>query len=243
MWALLSGIEGNLAAYEAVLADLQRQQPAVEALYILGDLVGPRPECEALVRRVQQPRPGELQPQICTGWWEEQCFNLYGLGPDQAASDLRDRFGSEGVERLWQAVPRQSVQWLRGLDFGFFELDCLLIHGSTVGPSDCLTPETSPVQLLDRLLRAEANTLFCGRSGLAFQLELAAAALDSRVTTLSGQTESSLQPSIQRQVVGVGSVGRSPGVATYTLYNSNTGRVSFRDVSYGVKPVGFGQRR
>ena len=58
--------------------------------------------------------------------------------------------------------PRQTVQWLRSLDFGFFELDCLLIHGSTVGCHDVLTPETPPMQLLDRLLRADANTLFCG---------------------------------------------------------------------------------
>ena len=34
MWAILSGIEGNLAAYEAVLADLKRQRVTVEELYI-----------------------------------------------------------------------------------------------------------------------------------------------------------------------------------------------------------------
>jgi hypothetical protein len=76
------------------------------------------------------------------------------------------RVGADGVERLWKSVSRQTVQWLRSLDFGFFELDCLLIHGSTVGCHDVLTPETPPMQLLDRLLRADANTLFCGRSGL-----------------------------------------------------------------------------
>jgi len=39
-WAILSGIEGNLAAYEAVMADIKRQSKQIEALYILGDLVG-----------------------------------------------------------------------------------------------------------------------------------------------------------------------------------------------------------
>jgi hypothetical protein len=29
MWAILSGIEGNIAAYEAVLADLKRQRVQV----------------------------------------------------------------------------------------------------------------------------------------------------------------------------------------------------------------------
>lgn len=69
-WAILSGIEANLAAYEAVIADIKRQGDKVEALYILGDLVGPRPEAEKLVERVLNPRQGELEPLICKGWWE-----------------------------------------------------------------------------------------------------------------------------------------------------------------------------
>ena len=34
MWAILSGIEGNLAAYEAVIADIKLRNRDVEALYI-----------------------------------------------------------------------------------------------------------------------------------------------------------------------------------------------------------------
>ena len=30
MWAILSGIEGNIAAYEAVLADIKRQRVPLE---------------------------------------------------------------------------------------------------------------------------------------------------------------------------------------------------------------------
>ncbi|MFO5439497.1 MAG: metallophosphatase, partial [Dolichospermum sp.] len=36
MWAILSGIEGNLSAYEAVMADIKRQSRYIEALYIIG---------------------------------------------------------------------------------------------------------------------------------------------------------------------------------------------------------------
>lgn len=32
MWAILSGIEGNITAYEAVLANIKRQRVKVEAL-------------------------------------------------------------------------------------------------------------------------------------------------------------------------------------------------------------------
>ena len=43
MWAILSGIEGNIAALEAVLADIKRQRVKVEELYILGDIVAAPP--------------------------------------------------------------------------------------------------------------------------------------------------------------------------------------------------------
>ncbi|MDP5338652.1 MAG: metallophosphoesterase, partial [Nodularia sp. (in: cyanobacteria)] len=86
-WAILSGIEGNLTAYEAVMADIKRQNN-VEALYILGDLVGPRRETEELVKRVLNPRRGELEPLICKGWWEEQCFILHGLGGTGEPTEL-----------------------------------------------------------------------------------------------------------------------------------------------------------
>ena len=79
-WAILSGINGNLSAYEAVLADLKRVRHGVEALYILGDSDRSPPQCEALVQRVRQPSQEEPRPQVCIGWWEEQCFNLQGNG-------------------------------------------------------------------------------------------------------------------------------------------------------------------
>jgi len=239
-WAILSGINGNLAAYEAVLADLKRVRQPVEAIYILGDLVGPHPQCEALVQRVRQPSQGEPRPQVCTGWWEEQCFNLHGMGSDPEASELLEQVGADGVERLWKSVSRQTVQWLSSLDFGFFELDCLLIHGSTVGCHDVLTPETPPMQLLDRLLRADANTLFCGRSGLTFHLQIPAGAVTSTVTTLDAPAQTMTQQVRDRQVVGVGSVGKEPGQVTYTLYNPYANAVSFRTVRYGTQGKGFG---
>ncbi len=249
-WALLSGINGNLAAYEAAIADINNQRYSqrypVDALFILGDLVGPHPQCEALVERVRQPRPGELIPRVCLGWWEEQCCNLHGLGTDPDAKELLKQVGAAGVEALWQSVSAETAQWLRGLDFGFFEFDCLLIHGSTVGVQDVLTPDTSPITLLDRLLRADANTLCCGRSGLAFHVKIPEGAVTSTVTLLdtpaqmTGQTQT--QTVRDRQVVGVGSVGGEPGKATYALYSPSTNAVQFRTVRYGKRdrPSGKG---
>lgn len=232
MWAILSGIEGNIVAYEAVLADLKRQQPAVEELYILGDVVAANPDSEKVVRRIQNPLPGEWEPQVCLGWWEEQCLALHGLGLTAEPTELIDRFDKETAKQLWDSVPRETVAWLRSCHFGFFELDCLLIHGSSVSASDELTPETPAWKMLDRLQRVQANRLFCGRSGLAFEYQLQEGSIASSVVSLDRQNPPQTMTVSERKVVGVGNVGRVPGRATYTLYNPYSDLLKFVAVEY-----------
>ncbi|KST63397.1 metallophosphoesterase family protein [Mastigocoleus testarum] len=241
-WAILSGIEGNLTAYEAVMADIKRQSRYIQALYILGDVVGPNPESEKLVERLRKSQYEELAPLICKGWWEEQCLILHGLAATSEPTDLLQKYGGETVKLLWESVSRPTIEWLRNLDFGFFELDSLLIHGTSVSVGEELTPETSPVVILDRVARMQANNLFCGRSGLTFQYNLEAGSIDTGVTTLDSQTSSQTIDVTPRMVVGVGSVGRNPGEATYTLYNPNTNQVEFKTVRYGVNK-GFGAKK
>lgn len=240
-WAILSGIEGNLAAYEAVLADIKRQSSLIEALYILGDLVGPTPESEELVERVRKPRRGDLEPLVCKGWWEEQCLILHGLGANGEPTELLEKYGGETVKLLWESVSRQTVQWIRNLDFGFFELDCLLIHGTTVSVSEELTPETSPIIMCDRaatlqeyrLSRMQANNLFCGRSSLSFQYQLQAGSITTALTTLDNKVYNNSIEMTPSQIIGVGNVGRTPKEATYILYNPNLNQVEFKTVRYG----------
>ena len=230
-WAILSGIEGNLAAYEAVLHDIQQQRSPVTDLYILGDVIGLNGNNEAVIERLQSPRPGELDPQVCIGWWEEQCFGLHGLGGLPDAPELVAQFGGDGAESLWNSVSMESVQWLRSCHFGFHELDCLLIHGSTVSYADELTPNTPAITLCDRLIRADANTLFCGRSGLTFECRVTPSKLDSTITTLDGKQETLNQGKSPRRVVGIGSVGRIPNSISYALSTPGNDQVTFRTLS------------
>ncbi|MGD1807008.1 metallophosphoesterase family protein [Dapis sp. BLCC M126] len=240
-WAILTGIQGNITAYEAVLADIKQQKYSVEALYILGDLVGLNIDCKKLVERVRYPKKNELIPQVCTGWWEEQSLILHGLTSINEPTELIAEYGMNSVKILWDNVDRETVEWLINLPFGFSELDCLLIHGSTMGVSDKLTPETPPIQMLDRLMRFGVNNLFCGRSGLAFKYQLENGSVSSGVTKLGAEvgaieTTSSTQTlTTLRQVIGVGNVGSSPGNATYTLYNPGTNEVSFRTLTYSPR--------
>ena len=117
--------------------------------------------------------------------------------------------------------------------FWFFELDCLLIHGSTVGVGEELTPETPPIQMLDRLSRMQANNLFCGRSGLTFQYQMQTGSITTELTTLDNQVFPQIVTVSPRQVIGVGNVGRTAGQATYTFYNPGTNQVEFKTVYYG----------
>lgn len=238
-WAILSGIVGNLAAYEAVLKDIQRHQ--VDDIYILGDLVGATATSEALVQRVQKSRRGELAPQVCLGWWEEQCLTLHVQGKTAEPTELVEKYGAEMVKNLWDSVSRKTVSWIRSLDFGFMELDCLLTHGSSVGVEDELRPDTSPLIMFDRLGRLDANYLFCGRSGLQFKYQIADAASTSTVVTLDGIAPSITNEASNKFVVGVGSVGLNPNKASYTLYNPNSGQIQFKEVPYGWGE-GFGKR-
>jgi hypothetical protein len=230
-WAILSGIEGNLAAYEAVLADIKRQP--VEELYILGDVIAATPESTKVIQWIRAPRANEPVPQVCQGWWEEQLLILHGLGRTGEPTELIERYGMDMVKTLWDVIPREMVEWVRSLDFGFFELDCLLIHGSSVSVNDELTPDTASIQMIDHLMRMDANTLFCGRSGLTFQYEIQQGNVTSSVTTLDQATPPQAVLVKPRQVIGVGNVGRIPGQATYTLYNPNTNQIEFRTVRYG----------
>lgn len=241
LWAIFSGIEGNLTAYEAAMDDLCRRtdREPVEALFLLGDVIGmPRPgaardrcDNDRLVERLLSPRRGEPEPEICLGWWEEQCLSLYGCGRESEPTALRSRYGAAGIEALYHSVSRPAVEWMRSLDFAFVELDCLLVHGSTVAVEEELQPETEPWIWLDRLARMGARRLFCGRSGRAFHYTIAEARLRDRVRTLDG-TATQTRETGDFWGVGVGTIGRTPGRASYVLYGPGSDRLEFVTVAY-----------
>jgi hypothetical protein len=225
-WALISGLRGDLEAYEAIQSDL-RHTRRVDTLFVLGDVVGPERQCHALLERLQQPRRGELEPQCLYGWWEDQLLAERGYRGGRRADALRLGHGEAAVEALLQAVDPGHMSWLAALQFGFIELDCALLHGSSAAVDDNLTPDSSPLLLLDRLTRMDVNRLFTARSGRQFRLELSGGGIESNVRDLEGQRHQ--QQSVpQRQVIGIGS-----GIH-YTLYDPGSDRLDF--LSAGVWP-------
>lgn len=208
-WAIAAGIEGNLAAYEAFLKDLRQSRLDIEALYLLGDIVGPRKDSIKVIDRIQNPRPGEPEPQVCQGWWEDQCLILHALGRTGEPTQLFDRYGKAMAKTLWDAVPRAAIEWIRNLDFGFSELDCLLIHGTSMGVDEALTPETPVMTILDRLQRMGVNNLFCGRSGQAFDYNLVQGSMQTQVTMLDRPPSAQTVTLPAKRLIGVGNIGHA----------------------------------
>ena len=218
-WALISGLSGDLEAYEAIQEDL-RHTRRVDTLFVLGDVIGPARNCDALLSRLQQPRRGELQPQCLYGWWEDQLLAERGYRGERRADALRLSQGETAVDALLQAVDPDHMGWLVELQFGFIELDCALLHGSSATVEDSLGPDSSPLLLLDRLTRMEVNQLFTARSGQQFRIELTGGGIESQVRDLEGQRHQ--QQSVpKRQVIGIGA-----GVH-YTIYDPGTDRLDF----------------
>ena len=218
-WALVSGLQGDLDLYEQIQSDLKRQR-GVANLFILGDLIGPDRNCNALLERLRKPRPGDITPECIYGWWEDQLLAEHGYRGERHAESNRREKGDWALTKLMNAVDESHLNWLASLQFGFIELDCALIHGSSADVDDHLTPETSPLILLDRLTRLDVNRLFTARCQQQFRLELTGGSIHSTVKNHNAEYENDLAVP-KRSVIGIG--GRS----NYTLYDPATDHISF----------------
>jgi hypothetical protein len=201
----------------------------VGSLFVLGDLIGPERNCDALLERLRQPKRGDLKPDCIYGWWEEQLLAERGYRGDQNAQVLRREHGDDAVDALLKAVDERHLPWLASLQFGFIELDCALIHGSSADIGDRLTNETSPLILLDRLTRLDVNRLFTARSGQQFRLELTGGAIQSHVKDTTGEQQQK-QAVPKRSVIGIGQG------ANFSLYDPATDRLDFMTVGDHATP-------
>ena len=222
-WALVSGLNGDADLYGQLQRDLKRQR-GVAYLFVLGDVIGPDQDCNHLINRLQQPKPGDLQPHCIYGWWEDQLLASCGYRGEQRAQESRLEHGETFQRRLQQGVAAEHRPWLASLQYGFIELDCGLIHGSSVDVGDSLDESTSPLLLLDRLTRLDVNRLFTARSARQFRLELSGGQITSCVKDHSGeQSQEHVVP--KRSVIGIGAGSE------YCIYDPGSDHVSFQSAS------------
>ena len=230
-WALVSGLCGDLDLYERIQSEIKKQRGTAH-LFVLGDMISPDRNCDALLARLRRPKRGDLQPNCIYGWWEEQLLVDYGYRGEQITRVGSNPDGETTMQHLREAVSQEHLNWLASLQFGFIELDCGLIHGSSADVGDRLQESTSPLILLDRLTRLDVNRLFTARSGRQFRLQLTGGQIQSKVKDSTGE-EQREQAVPKRSVIGIGS-GES-----YTLYDPASDHVEFLSVAERSK-LGFG---
>ena len=218
-WALVSGLQGDLDLYEQIQKEL-KQQRGVANLFVLGDLIGSERNCNALLDRLRHPDRADLPPECIYGWWEEQLLAECGYRGERKAEGLREDQGDAVISQLLDAVDADHLNWLASLQFGFIELDCALIHGSSADVGDQLTEDTSALVLLDRLTRLDVNRLFTARCQRQFRLELTGGRIQSHVQDHAGEQQSE-QAVPKRSVIGIG------GGKHYTLYDPATDHIEF----------------
>ena len=233
-WALVSGLRGDLDLYERIQSDLKKQRGTAH-LFVLGDMIGPDHNCDALLTRLRRPKRGDLQPNCIYGWWEEQLLIDCGYRGDQKPDVRNKPDGATTMQHLREAVSQEHLNWLASLQFGFIELDCGLIHGSSADVGDPLQESTSPLILLDRLTRLDVNRLFTARSGRQFRLQLTGGQIQSKVKYHAGEKQRD-QAVPKRSVIGIGS-GEN-----YTVYDPASDHIEFLSVAgrSGRSNLGFG---
>lgn len=150
--AALYDIHGNLPALEAVLAELEADDP--EVVLVGGDLVaGPHPaECldllRSLERRVEFVR-GNADREVVAGGEEDRNWCLARLGPERAA------FVSE-----WPLTVREEVEGLGRV---------LFCHATPESDEAFLTPATPDDAVAETLAGADADVVVYGHIHVQYE--------------------------------------------------------------------------
>jgi diadenosine tetraphosphatase ApaH/serine/threonine PP2A family protein phosphatase len=215
--AVISDIHGNLHALEAVLADIDAEQP--DEVWCLGDVVGygPRPnECVTLVRARASLALVGNHDLAAVGK-----LGIAEFGPLAATS----------ARWTMEALTADSTEWLRGLAPAAAHAGVELFHGSPRDPvwEYVLSEE---VALLS-LLATTAPVVLVGHSHLALSLAWDGEAIEGGLAPGGSDVE---LPG-RRRLLNPGSVGQprdGDARAAWLLIDLEAGRAAFRRVIYPI---------
>jgi predicted phosphodiesterase len=156
-FAIFSDIHGNIAALDAVLADIV--SAGIEELYCLGDLVGYGPEPAAVIERIRSVGIPTIRGNYDEGIGRRrgECGCYYAT--DQARAD-----GAASYAFTDAAIDDVDAAWLAALPgeirFEAEGLRVLLAHGSPRKINEYLLPDRTD-KLLARLADEAGADLVC----------------------------------------------------------------------------------
>lgn len=219
-YAILGDIHANLAALEAVLADLADQ--SIDATLQVGDVVGygaaPR-ECIALVREACALVVKGNHDAACTGELDPRFFN-----PNARAA----------VEFTKKTLTEPDVQWLRSLPMTAHTEHCALAHGTFARPErfDYIQSTEDADPSLDVL---DTAVCFLGHTHVPVSIMRLEDSPSETCYSIDREVDLRLA---RRALVNVGSVGQPRDEdprACYAVWDTTTGRLALRRVEYDIE--------
>ena len=229
--AVISCLHANLAAFEAVLDDIDQQ--GIETITCLGDLVGYGPQPNEVVELVRQ----RAIP-TCQGCWDEDIIDGLNSCECSYPSQLAERRGHQAHHWTESRLTEDNKAFLAELPFSLRKDKLLFVHGSPNSQHEYLLPDMNAFAALERVETAGAETLFCGHTHQPYVRELSSGSIRVSIQQKSGQQSDEQEMTLPlRRIVNAGSVGEprhGNTKATYVIHDDRTGEVSIREVDYDV---------
>ncbi|TVQ42190.1 MAG: metallophosphoesterase [Gloeocapsa sp. DLM2.Bin57] len=227
--AVMSCIHGNMAALEAVLEDIRKNDCA--EIYCLGDLVGYGPFPNEVVETIR-----ELNIPTVQGCWDEDIVEGLNACECSYPSLLAEKRGKLAHEWTNQQINAENRQYLAELPETLKVNNLCFVHGSPQSNHEYLLPEINAFTALERVLSVDADVLFCGHTHVPYVRNLESGQLTIKVNLSkdNNQISESFSTPLKR-IINVGSVGEPrhgrPN-ATYVIYDTNTAAVQLQEIAY-----------
>ena len=152
--AILADVHGNVAALEAVIADLEQRD--VDAVWVGGDLVGRGPEGRAVVERIR----GLGWPTLA-GNHEEYLLDFHHGRTPAEWQGLEEWDASR-----WMAaeIDGESYRYLEALPFSLDHQGLRLVHGTPKSNRHGIAPWTRDDEIVGHLASVEESLLVCAHT-------------------------------------------------------------------------------
>ena len=229
--AVISCLHANLAAFEAVLDDIDQQ--GIKTITCLGDLVGYGPQPNEVVELVRQ----RAIP-TCQGCWDEDIIDGLNACECSYPSQLAERRGHHAHHWTADRLTDDNKAFLAQLPTSLRRDKLLFVHGSPNSQHEYLLPDMNAFAALERVETAGAETLFCGHTHQPYIRELSGGSIRVSVHQRGNELASEQEMTLpMRRIVNAGSVGEprhGSTKATYVVHDDKTGDVSIREVDYDV---------
>lgn len=172
-FAIFSDIHGNLAALDAVLADID--EAGIAERYCLGDVVGYGPDPAGVIERIRA-----LGIPTIRGNYDDGIGNRRGECGCYYATAAARSDGAASYVFTDTAIGDEDAAWLAGLPgmirFEDEGLRVLLTHGSPRRINEYLLPDRTEEQLIQLADAAEADLVCVGHVHVPYHRTILAAA-------------------------------------------------------------------